>query len=97
MVFFYTNITLLTRVLSWSTLRTIATCDEVLRQVCATFGIETFEEERQKAIDMFFEDNDVSALLLTGYGKSPIYQAAPEIDRLSSPEETVHNICRTAR
>ena len=33
-------ITLLTRVLSWSTLRTIASYDEVLRQVCATFGIE---------------------------------------------------------
>ena len=46
---------------------------------------------------MFLEDNDVSALLLTGYGKSPIYQAAPETDRLSSLEETVHNICRTAR
>ena len=46
---------------------------------------------------MFLEDNDVSALLLTGYGKSSIYQAAPETDRLSSLEETVHNICRTAR
>ena len=29
------------------------------RQVCATFGIGTFQEEQQKAIDMFFEGNDV--------------------------------------
>ena len=40
--------------------------DEVLRQVCATFGIETFEKEQQKAIDMFFEGNTVSVLLPTG-------------------------------
>ena len=34
--------------------------DKVLRQVCATFGMETFQEKQQKAIDMFFEGNDVS-------------------------------------
>ena len=47
--------------------------DKVLRQVCATFGIETFQEEQQKAIDMFLEGNDVSISLSTGYGKSIIY------------------------
>ena len=29
--------------------------DEVLRQVCATFGIKAFQEEQQKAIDLFSE------------------------------------------
>ena len=28
-------------------------------QVCATSGMETFQEEQQKAIDMFFEGNPV--------------------------------------
>ena len=41
--------------------------DEVLRQVCATFGMETFQEEQQKAIDMFFEGNDVSVSSPTGH------------------------------
>ena len=40
--------------LSWSTFQTTAIYDEVLRQVCATFGAETFQEEQQKAIDIFF-------------------------------------------
>ena len=70
--------------LSWSTFQTTAMYDKVLRQVCATFGIERFQEEQQKAIDMFFEGNDVSVSLPTGYGKSLIHQAAPGIDRLSS-------------
>ena len=64
--------------------------DEVLRQVSGTFGIETFQEAQQKAIDVFFEGNDVSVSLPTGYGKSVMYQAALVIDRLSSPEETGH-------
>ena len=46
--------------------------DEVLRQVCATFGIKTFQEEQQKAIDKFFEGNDVSVSLPTGCEKSLI-------------------------
>ena len=46
---------------------------------------------------MFFEGNDVSVLLPTGYGKSLIYQAAPVIDRLSSREETDHYIYCAAR
>ena len=37
------------------------------------FGIETSQEEQQKAIDMFLEGNDVSISLPTGYGKSLIY------------------------
>ena len=41
---------------------------------------------------MFFEGNDVSLSLLTRYGKSLLYQAAPVIDRLSSLEETGHYI-----
>ena len=57
-----------------------------------TLGIETCQKDQQKAIDMFFEANDVSVSLLTGYGKSPIYQAAPVIDGLSLLEETGHYI-----
>ena len=45
----------------------------------------------------FFEDYDVSVSLLIGYGKSSIYQAAPDIDRLSSLQETVHYIYCAAR
>ena len=57
-------------------------------QTTATsFGIETFQDEPKKVIDMFFEVNDVSVSLPTGYGKSSIYQAAPVVDRLSSPGE----------
>ena len=41
---------------------------------------------------MFFEDNDVSVSLPTGYGKCLICQAALVIDRLSSLEETGHHI-----
>ena len=59
-------------------------------QTTATsFGIETFQDEPKKVIDMFFEVNDVSVSLPTGYGQSSIYQAAPVVDRLSSPEEPV--------
>ena len=58
---------------SWSTFQTTVIYDEVLRQVCATFGIETFQEEHQKAMNMFFEGNDDSVSLPTGYGKSLIY------------------------
>ena len=54
--------------LSWSTFQATVIYDEVLKKVCAAFGIETFEEEQQKAIDMFFEGNDVSVSLPTGYG-----------------------------
>ena len=68
-----------------------------LRQVCATFGIETFQEEQQKATEMFLEGNDVSVSLPTGYGKSLIYQAAPVIDRLSSLDESGHYIYCAAR
>ena len=52
-----------------------------------------FQEEQQKAIDMFLEGNDVSVSLPTGNGKSLIYQAAPGvIDGLSPPKETGHYI-----
>ena len=40
----------------------------------ATFGIEIFQEEQQKAIDIFFEGNDVFVSLPTGSGKSLIYR-----------------------
>ena len=52
--------------------------------------METFQEAQQKAIDVFFEGNDVSVSLPTGYGKSLVHQAALVIDLLSSPEETGH-------
>ena len=41
------------RMLLWSTFQTTAIYDEVLRQVCATFGIEAFQEKQQKAVNMF--------------------------------------------
>ena len=78
------------KMLSCSTFQTTAIYDEVLRQVCATFGIKTFQEEQQKAIDKFFEGNDVSVSLPTGCEKSLIYQVSARIDRLSSLEETGH-------
>ena len=56
-------------------------------QTTATsFGIETIQEPK-KAIDIFFDGNDVSVSLPIGYGKSSIYQAALVVDRFSSPEE----------
>ena len=75
--------------------RTTEIYDEVLRQVCATFG--TVQEAQQKAIDTFFVGKDVSVLLPTGYGKSLINQAAPVMDRLSSLEETGYNIYFASR
>ena len=54
--------------------------------------METFQEEQQKAVDMFFEGKDVSVSLPTRYVKSFLYQAAPVIDRLPSLEETGHHI-----
>ena len=54
------------------TFQTTAIYDQVLRQVCATSGKETFHEEQQKAIDVFFVGSDVSVSLPTGYGKSLI-------------------------
>ena len=51
-----------------------------------TFGPETFQEEQQKAIDMFFKGNNVSVLELA-IENSLIYQAVPVIDHLSSQEE----------
>ena len=68
--------------------------DEVLRRVCATFRIETFQGEQQKAIDMFF---DVSVSLPTGYEKSLLYQVALVISRLFSLEESGHYIYCVAR
>ena len=59
--------------------------------------METFQEEQQKVIDMFFEGNDVSISLLAGYGKSFLYQAVPMIDRLSSLGESGHYIYYAAR
>ena len=55
------------KMLSLSTFQTAMIYDEVLKQVCATFGMETFQEEQQKAIDMFFEGNDVSVSSPTGH------------------------------
>ena len=80
------------KIITWSTFQAKAIYNEIFRQIHVTFGTETFQKDQQKAIDMFFEGNDVSVSLLTGYGKSPIYQAAPVIDSLSLLEETGHDI-----
>ena len=74
---------------SRSTFQITAIYDEVLRRVCATFRIETFQGEQQKAIDMFF---DVSVSLPTGYEKSLLHQIALVISRLFSLEESGHYI-----
>ena len=37
------------------------------------FWIEIFQEEQQKAIDMFFEGNEVSVSLPTGYMENILY------------------------
>ena len=79
------------------TFQTTAIYDQVLRQVCATSGKETFHEEQQKAIDVFFVGSDVSVSLPTGYGKSLIYQPTPVIDHLSSQEGTGRYIYGAAR
>ena len=82
---------------SRSTFQTTAIYNEVLGQVYATFGKETSQEEQQKAIDIFFEGNDVSVPLPTVCGKSLLYQVAPVIDRLSSLEESGHYLYCAAR
>ena len=46
---------------------------------------------------MFVEGKDVSVSLSTRYRKSLLHQAAPVIDRLSSLEETGHDIYCAAR
>ena len=79
---------------SRSTFQITAIYDEVLRRVCATFRIETFQGEQQKAIDMYF---DVSVSLPTGYEKSLLYQGALMISRLFSLEEGGHYIYCVAR
>ena len=95
-IYFHTN-ELVNKTFSWSTFKQQRSTTRFLRQVCATFGIETFQEEQQKATEMFFEGNDVFVSLPTGYGKSLIYQAAPVIDRLSSLDESGHYIYCAAR
>ena len=82
------------KMFSRSTFQITAIYDEVLRRVCATFRIETFQGEQQKAIDMFF---DVSVSLPTGYEKSLLYQVALVISRLFSLEESGHYIYCVAR
>ena len=69
-VFYHTNEQDGEQNASWSTFQTKVIYDEVLRQICATCGIEIFRKEHQKAIDMFFEGKEVSISLPTGYGKS---------------------------
>lgn len=83
---------MLNRMLSWSTSQTTGIYDYAFRQVCATFGIEAFQEDQK----MFFEDNNVSVLLPTAYGRSLVYQATPIIDLVSPREETDHYIYCTA-
>ena len=72
-IYFHTN-ELVNKTLLWSTFQTTAIYDEVLREVWATFGIETFREEQQKAIDLFSGGNDVSVSLPTSFRKSFLYR-----------------------
>ena len=74
---------MLNRMLSWSTSQTTGIYDYAFRQVCTTFGIDKFQGEQQKAIDMFFEGNDVSVLLPTGHGNTSRAAQAPVVRRSS--------------
>ena len=74
---------MLNRMLSWSTSQTTGIYDYAFRQVCATFGIDKFLGEQQKAIDMFFEGNDVSVSLPTGHGNTSRAAQAPVVRRSS--------------
>jgi len=55
-----------------------------LDRVCTTFGVQTLHKEQRKAIDTFFEDEDIVVALLTTYGKSVIFQAIPVIASILS-------------
>ena len=74
---------MLNRMLSWSTSQTTGIYDYAFRQVCGTFGIDKFQGEQQKAIDMFFEGNDVSVSLPTGHGNTSRAAQAPVVRRSS--------------
>ena len=83
-VFFHVQTNkMLNRMLSWSTSQTTGIYDYAFRQVCATFGIDKFQGEQQKAIDMFFEGNDVSVSLPTGHGNTSRAAQAPVVRRSS--------------
>ena len=69
--------------LSWSTSQTTGIYDYAFKQVCTTFGIDKFQGEQQKAIDMFFEGNDVSVSLPTGHGNTSRAAQAPVVRRSS--------------
>ena len=72
---------------------------EVLRQVYANFGMETFQEEQQKAIDIkFFESNDVFFLLPIGYEKSLLSSSASDRSPLlSRRKRSQYLLCRTLK
>ena len=83
-VFFHVQTNkMLNRMLSWSTSQTTGIYDYAFRQVCATFGIDKFQGEQQKAIDMFFEGNNVSVSLPTGHGNTSRAAQAPVVRRSS--------------
>ena len=79
---------------TWSTFQTTAIYDEVLSQVCATFGIEAFQEEQQKTIDMFFENNDASVSLSTGYIFYTSSRASDRSPLLSRRNRSLYLLCR---
>ena len=82
------------KMLSWSTFQTTAIYDEVLSQVCATFGIEAFQEEQQKTIDMFFEGNDASVSLPTGYIFYTSSRASDRSPLFSRRNRSLYLLCR---
>ena len=72
--------------LSWSTYQKTAFDNEVLGKFAQLLGQRHFKKNGRKPY-ICFSKLTVSISLLTGYGKSSIYQAAPVIDGLPSPEE----------
>lgn len=56
-----------------------------------------FQEEQQKAINILFQNNDISVSLPTGYGKSSIHVSSSAIDRsalLSRRNRSLYLLCR---
>ena len=72
--------------LSWSTYQKTAFDNEVLGKFAQLLGQRHFKKNGRKPY-ICFSKLTVSISLPTSYGKSSIYQAAPVIDGLPSPEE----------
>ena len=69
----------------------------IIGQLFSKQGSEKIRIDWDREISRRTEGKDVSVSLSTRYRKSLLHQAAPVIDRLSSLEETGHDIYCAAR